>query len=98
MMMKSTINADWQTELTARAIKDPDFATQLLENPKETLSSLLNIDFPSDLDILIHQESPNKLHIVLPDFNTPQKSEIDIVDDEILAGCTWGVSCQSSSN
>jgi hypothetical protein len=54
------------------------------------------MDLPSDVQILVHQESQNNFHIVLPAFDAPQKSDLDVADDEILAGCTWGANCQSS--
>ncbi|BAZ48784.1 hypothetical protein NIES4103_13940 [Nostoc sp. NIES-4103] len=94
--MTTLLSADLQTELTARAAKDPEFAAQLMSDPKGTLSSFINMDLPSDLEVLIHQESDNNLHIVLPAFDAPQKPDMDIADDEILAGCTWGANCQSS--
>ncbi|BAZ48782.1 nitrile hydratase-like protein [Nostoc sp. NIES-4103] len=96
--MKTLLNVDLQTELTTRAAKDPQFAAQLLEDPKGTLSAFINMDLPSDLEVSIHQESGNNLHIVLPAFDSPQKTDadMDIADDEILAGCTWGANCQSS--
>lgn len=94
--MTTLISADLQTELTQKAAKDPQFASELLKDPKATLSNFINMDLPSDLHVSIHQESDNNLHIVLPEFDTTEKSDMDIADDEILAGCTWGANCQSS--
>ncbi len=94
--MTTLLNENLQAELAERAAKDPQFAAQLINDPKGTLSNFINIDLPTDLEVLIHQESGNNLHIVLPAFDAPQKPEMDIADDEILAGCTWGANCQSS--
>lgn len=94
--MTTLISADLQSELTEKAAKDPQFAAQLLNAPKETLSSFINMDLPSDLQVSIHQESGDKLHIVLPEFDTAEKFDMDIADDEILAGSTWGANCSRS--
>lgn len=94
--MTTLLSENLHSELAERAAKDPQFAAQLISDPKGTLSSFINMDLPSDLEVLIHQESNNNLHIVLPAFDAPQKPEGDIADDEILAGCTWGANCQSS--
>lgn len=82
--------------LAERAAKDPQFAAQLMNDPKRTLSNFINMELPTDLEVLIHQESDNNLHIVLPAFGAPQNPEMDIADDEILAGCTWGPNCRTS--
>lgn len=94
--MTTLLTENLQAELTEKAAKDTEFATQLMNDPKGTLSNFINMELPTDLEVSIHQESNNNLHIVLPAFDIPQKLEGDIADDEILAGCTWGASCQSS--
>ena len=94
--MLTLLNENCQTKLVDRVAKDPQFVAQLMSDPKETLSSFLSVDLPSDLQVSVHQESRNSLHIVLPAFDASQESDIDIADDEILAGCSWGSECQSS--
>ncbi|GET35395.1 hypothetical protein [Microseira wollei] len=94
--MTTLLSENLQAELAEKAAKDTEFAARLIGTPKETLSSFINMDLPSDLKVSVHQESRNELHIVLPAIDAPQKPEMDIADDEILAGCTWGANCQSS--
>ena len=94
--MTTLLTENLQAELFERAAKDPQFAIELVNDPKATIASFINMDLPSDVQILVHQESQNNFHIVLPAFDAPQKSDLDVADDEILAGCTWGANCQSS--
>ncbi len=89
--MTVLLNENLQAELTERAAKDPEFASQLLENPKHTLSAFLNLELPEDLEVSIHQDSRDALHIVLPTIENPN-SETEF-DDMVVADCSWGANC-----
>lgn len=90
--MTTLFSENLQAELTERVAKDPEFASQLLENPKATLSAFLNLELPEELEISIHQDSRDALHIVLPKIENPN-SETSEYDDMIVADCTWGANC-----
>ena len=90
--MTTLLNEKLQAELTERAAKDSEFASQLLENPKATLSAFLNLELPEELEVSIHKDSSDALHIVLPtiESSNPEAGEFD---DMIVADCTWGANC-----
>ncbi|HEY9666225.1 MAG TPA: hypothetical protein V6C91_05440 [Coleofasciculaceae cyanobacterium] len=89
--MATLLSENLQAELTERVAKDPEFASQLLENPKATLSAFLNLELPEELEVSIHQDSRDALHIVLPtteNFNS--ETELDNI---MIPDCTWGANC-----
>ncbi len=49
-----------------RAWEDPEFKAALLAEPRLTLEKELGVTFPPDLQIFIHEETPNTLHLILP--------------------------------
>lgn len=92
--MTTLLNDNLQAELAERAAKDSEFASQLLENPKATLSAFLNLELPEELEVSIHQDSSDALHIVLPTIDNPTP-EVGELDDMIVADCSWGANCSS---
>lgn len=94
--MTTLLNNNLQAELTERAAKDPEFASQLRENPKATLSAFLNLELPEELEVAIHQDSRDALHIVLPAFEN-QNLEGSELEDMIVADCSWGANCGVSA-
>jgi Nitrile hydratase, alpha chain len=55
-----------ERELIQKALKDADFHKALLANPKSALESEFGVTLPDALQISVHQEHPNHLHVVLP--------------------------------
>jgi hypothetical protein len=46
--------------------RDPEFASKLQSDPKGALSQLFGGQLPEDLNVQVHQEDANTIHIVLP--------------------------------
>lgn len=55
-----------EAELVERAMKDDDFRRRLTADPKAALESEWGVSLPDDLQIHVHQEKRNQLHVVLP--------------------------------
>jgi hypothetical protein len=49
-----------------RAWEDPEFKAALLAEPRLTLERELGVTFPPDLQIFVHEENANTLHLILP--------------------------------
>lgn len=94
--MTTLLNDNLQAELAERAAKDPEFASQLRENPKAALSAFLNLELPEDLQVSVHEESRDALHIVLPALDNSSPEMLELTGDIAVAGCTWGANCNSS--
>lgn len=95
--MSRLLNQDLMNEVIEKAAKDSDFKTSLISDPKGTLSRYMDADLPDDLNIIVSEESENKLHLVLPSTEEFDVDTSDLLHDEALGGCTWGPNCQSSS-
>ena len=55
-----------QDQVIARAMKDDAFRQRLLSNPRQTLERELGITLPTSVTVLVHEETANTLHLVLP--------------------------------
>jgi hypothetical protein len=75
-----------ERELIEKALKDANFHKALLTNPKSTLESEFGVTLPDGLQIEVHQEQPNHLHIVLPTGGTGS-DELTVSD--LTAGSSW---------
>ena len=69
--------------IVERAWKDEAFKENLLKDPKGTLLKL-NPNLPADLNIQVHEESANTLHLVLP--KDPSKTELSDKELDAVAG------------
>jgi hypothetical protein len=65
-MAEQTKRQQLELHLAARALQDPDFREKLLEAPKQTIEKEIGLHFPLTLEIKIHEERLNQLHVVLP--------------------------------
>ena len=54
------------TALIQRAWDDPEFKARLLAEPKRTLEEALGIQLPEEIEIFIHEQTPTRLHLLLP--------------------------------
>jgi hypothetical protein len=65
-MPEQTKRQQIEVRLAARAKADPDFRERLLADPKATIEAELGLRFPALVQISVHEEKTNHLHIVLP--------------------------------
>jgi hypothetical protein len=94
--MTATIHNVFQSKLAEKALKDPTFAQQLQLDPKGAIASISDIQLPNELQVKVLLDSSSTVHVVVPYIANPITEDDNSVDDEILAGCTWGPNCQSS--
>lgn len=57
---------NFEAELVDKALKDDRFRQALLADPKGALEREWGVTLPPDMQISVHQESRNHLHVVLP--------------------------------
>jgi hypothetical protein len=68
----------------AKAHADANFKSQLLQNPKSAIAELTGENLPADLDICVHENTPNLKHLVIfVDSNSEELSEAEL---ESVAG------------
>ena len=64
-MAEQTKRQQLETHLTLRANQDPDFRERLLGDPKRTIEEEIGMTFPEGLQVSVHEEKVNHLHVVL---------------------------------
>jgi hypothetical protein len=65
-MAEQTKRQELESYLAARALQDPGFREKLLQAPKQTIETEIRLHFPRTLEIKVHEERLNELHVVLP--------------------------------
>ena len=90
-MAKVMTRQEIEAEIIKKAWEDDNFRQELLANPKATLTKMFNIDFPEELKFEIHEESPLKMHLVLP-VKTGMGGNAELSDDDLeaVSGGTGG--------
>lgn len=67
----SQTRAEFEAKIVAKAWADPEYKKRLLTSPKEVLREELaainpDVKLPESLEVYVHEETPNALHITLP--------------------------------
>jgi hypothetical protein len=71
--------------IAARALAEPEFREQLLRDPKRVLRDA-GLRIPDDVDVVVHENTPKAVHVVLPAELVPEESlENQEVDLRLIA-------------
>jgi hypothetical protein len=68
------------------AAEDPGLKEMLLKNPKEVFESRLNFKLPENFEIVVHEDTPVKINIVLPS-ESEELSEFELA--AVAGGICW---------
>jgi hypothetical protein len=63
--------------LIKEAESNPQFRERFISNPKDVLEEKLNFKLPEDFEVIVHQDTPQRLNIVLP-LQSEELSEIEL--------------------
>jgi hypothetical protein len=72
--METMTRSEAEAHLRRKVLFDKSFRNWLLANPREALEKEFNQSLPPDIEIEVHEESPSKIHIVIP---TVEHHELD---------------------
>ena len=64
-MGKSTEQLSW-AEISSLAGTDLEFRQLLIDNPRQAIETKFNITLPKDVDYIVHEQSAETVHLVLP--------------------------------
>jgi hypothetical protein len=74
-------------EFISRAWRDQDFRAALLKDPRAVVEQELGVRLPEQIQIQIHQETPDTLHFILPPPPAALKDAVigpfDLADREV---------------
>jgi hypothetical protein len=74
-------------DVLARAVEDEEYREQLLSDPRGVLGDA-GLEVPEDIEIVVHQNSDDRVHVVLP--SRPQswdELDPDVVDIALIMEC-----------
>ena len=75
-----------QGQVVERASTDREFRSQLLQDPKGTLSQTFDVQIPEFIQVEVVEESPSKIYLVLPPASQEAGQELSDRDLEAVAG------------
>jgi len=68
------------------AQESPEFRENLISNPKNIFEMQSQFKLPEDFEIVVHEDTPNKLNIVLP-RTSEELSDIEL--SAVSGGVCW---------
>ena len=91
---KPMTRRDLEARIIAKAWKDPDYKSRLIQNPKAVLRNELyeidpSITLPDALNVQVHEETADLFHLVLP------RNPTDIKLSEVIGDNLEGVATET---
>ncbi len=80
-MDKETIR-DYELDIIVKAWRDEKFRKNLLKNPKKAIEDEFSIHVPIDMEVFVHEERDNSLHLIVPSMPSNVTTE-SLTDDEL---------------
>jgi len=85
---------EFLAKILKAASENPEFKEKLLQNPKAVIETMANFQLPDDFEIIVHQDTPTKLNIVLP-VTSDELSEVEL--SAVAGGVCW-TDCSCEDN
>ncbi len=57
---------EMKAHVITKAAEDDEFRSRVMENPNAAISSEIGVDIPDEYNIVVHEDSGNTTHLVLP--------------------------------
>jgi len=80
--MDKEILRDYELDIIVKAWRDEKFRKNLLKNPKKAIEDEFGVHVPEDMEIFVHEERDNSLHLIVPSLPSNFSSE-SLTDDEL---------------
>jgi len=74
------------SRLVKMAQESPEFRAKLIANPKAIFEFQAKFKLPDNFEIIVHEDTPNKLNIVLPN-SVEELSEVEL--SAVSGGVCW---------
>ncbi|QHW29877.1 NHLP leader peptide family natural product precursor [Paenibacillus rhizovicinus] len=79
--MGQSTNSSLKEQIIAKAWSDPAFKASLIADPKAALKEHFNVDVPDSLEIVVAEEAPNRVTLVIPPNPAEYATEVSNVGD-----------------
>lgn len=80
--MDKEVIRDYELDIIVKAWRNEKFRKSLLEDPKKAIEKEFNIRVPPDMNISVHEEHENSLHLIVPSVPSNFSAE-ELSDDEL---------------
>jgi len=87
------LKENFMQKVAQKAAESPEFRADFMANPKSMMEEKLQFKLPDDLEIVVLEDSPNKIHLVLPSAKE-ELSEMEL--SSVSGGVCWE-DCDDSS-
>ena len=78
-----------EEQIAKRAMADSDYKEELTKDPKKMLESSLGIKLPENMNVHVHEETQNDIHIVIPHHGQDGRQSEELSAEE-LEGVSGG--------
>ena len=75
----------WKDQITNKAATDENLKKRLLKDPKMTLASEFHMQLPDDVEVIIFEDTPKKLHLTLTHPAWRNLNTLDLGDEKLKA-------------
>jgi hypothetical protein len=80
-----------EQQLIEKALKDEQFRSQLVNNPRETIEKETGVKIPASITIKVMEEDNNNRYFILPSVPVQESDgELTEADLQLVAGGTLG--------
>ena len=73
-----TTATEMKERILSRAAEDGGFRARLIADPKAAISSETGTTIPDDFDVVVHEDSANAVHLVLPPSSELTDAELEM--------------------
>lgn len=94
--MSTLTTYELNQQIAKRVSEKDEFRSALLSDPKKALENEFGVVIPESLQIVLHQETKNTLHLIVPERDTLEldDDQLDQVAGGVSSGdmrCVYGV-------
>ena len=80
-----TTATEMKDRVLSKADADSDFRAALIADPKAAIAAEIGMNLPQGFDLVVHEDSANTAHLVLPP--SPQLTEAEM--EMVAGGADW---------
>lgn len=80
---------DYELDIIVKAWRDEAFRRSLLKDAKRAIEKEFGIDIPNDVEISVHEEHENSIHLIVPSI--PSNFDAEKLSDDELRDVIGGV-------